>query len=394
MPQLAYPLPSVEVWVVQLGLNKSGAEFVGPCPRCGGADRFHVREGQNGKALVGCRGCIDGRGKAQRFGELLRIVFPDWAGFDPTRQKTGRAIGRKRPISPRPSQHSAVSHDPATAAKRAPAIRLWEAASPADNTPARLYLARRWAWPPAGIGPDLSLSVRWLARNAAPPPVPELKWHGLPHGLRGAIVYAFHNAQSGELTAVSLDGLTDSGQRPDQAQTGLRWRRTFGVRNGAVFIAQDKQGEELTLCEGEPDALALTAIKQPSGTVLALGSTPGSSNVVDVMQAMGHDRPVVIEADTDLNLRKLAKGKQTQTGQRAANSAAATLRQAGYRVRIESSSKPYPPETKRDPNQDYGQDIAERAAILEYNNGLTREQAERAAWLTWWPQPDCRSSMT
>lgn len=398
MPQLAYPLPSAEAWAVRLGLSKRGAEFVGPCPLCGGADRLHVPKGPDGKALVGCRGCIDGRDsktKARRFGELLRTVFPDWVDFGSTRQKTGYKVGRACPISPRSfPEHSATSHDPTTAAKRALTARLWEAASPADNTPARIYLARRWAWPSAGIGPALPLSVRWLARNAAPPPVPELKWHGLPHGLSGAIVYAFHNAQSGELTAVSLDGLTDSGQRPDQAQTGPRWRRTFGVKGSAVFVVQDEQGGELTLCEGEPDALALAAIKQPSGTVLAFGSTPSSSNVVDVVQAMGHGRPVVIEADADLNTQKLAEGKKTQTGQRAANSAAATLRQAGYRVCIESSSKPYLPETKRDPNQDYGQDIAERATLLEYSNGLTREQAERAAWLAWWPQPDCRSSTT
>ena len=396
MPQLAYPPPSVANWMVQLSLSKRGAEFVGPCPLCGGTDRFHIRESADAKALVGCRGCIDGQDsetKARRFGELLRTVFPDWAGFNPTRQKTGYTAGRERSLSLRSfPEPSATSRDPITVVKRALAARLREAASPADNTPAHIYLARRWAWPPAAIGPALPLSVRWLARNATPPPVPELKWYGLPHGLSGAIVYAFHNVQSGELTAVSLDGLTDNGQRPDQAQTGPRWRRTFGVKGGAVFLAQDAQGGELTLCEGEPDALALAAIKQPSGTVLALGSTPSSSSVVDVVRAMGHGRPVVIEADTDLDLQKLAEGKQTQTGQQAANSTAAALRQAGYRVCIESSSKPYPPETKHDPNQDYGQDVAERTALLEYSNGLTREQAERAAWLTWWPQPDCRSS--
>ena len=41
-------------------LWKRGSEWCGPCPLCGGKDRFHVRVA-DGRALVGCRGCIDGR---------------------------------------------------------------------------------------------------------------------------------------------------------------------------------------------------------------------------------------------------------------------------------------------------------------------------------------------
>lgn len=41
-----------------LGLRRSGAEYKGPCPLCGGRDRFHVRRGNHHDLIVHCRaGC-------------------------------------------------------------------------------------------------------------------------------------------------------------------------------------------------------------------------------------------------------------------------------------------------------------------------------------------------
>ena len=72
------PLPGVKEWADTLDLTRRGLEFVGPCPLCGGEDRFHVRD-SGGRAAVGCRGCIDGQPDGERrarFGEVLRAVFP------------------------------------------------------------------------------------------------------------------------------------------------------------------------------------------------------------------------------------------------------------------------------------------------------------------------------
>lgn len=42
----------------RLGLKKAGGEYKGPCPICGGNDRFHIKEAKNGATLVHCRqGC-------------------------------------------------------------------------------------------------------------------------------------------------------------------------------------------------------------------------------------------------------------------------------------------------------------------------------------------------
>ena len=48
------------------------------------------------------------------------------------------------------------------------ATAIIDAAVPADDTPARRYLARHWIWPPYGIGPALPSSVLWLPLRALP----------------------------------------------------------------------------------------------------------------------------------------------------------------------------------------------------------------------------------
>jgi hypothetical protein len=49
---------SVQELSERLGLRKAGREFKGACPICGGDDRFHIKESQNGGLLVYCRrGC-------------------------------------------------------------------------------------------------------------------------------------------------------------------------------------------------------------------------------------------------------------------------------------------------------------------------------------------------
>ena len=88
-----------------------------------------------------------------------------------------------------------------------PAVaRLWEAATRADMTPARVYLSRRGCWPGRHVRVPLpAQSVRWLAREAA-------GWHGLPPGAVGAVVFAWRpsgrastNPGPVALTLVALD---------------------------------------------------------------------------------------------------------------------------------------------------------------------------------------------
>ena len=122
-----------------------------------------------------------------------------------------------------------------------PAVsRLWEAATCADMTPARVYLSRRGCWPGRHVRAPLPESVRWLAREAAPESDSAAGWYGLPPGAAGAVVFAWRPASSlrnlddSELAAVTLVALDARGFPSPEA------RSTVGPIGGAVFRAGDR----------------------------------------------------------------------------------------------------------------------------------------------------------
>ena len=54
------PDHTLEDFISAFNLIKKGKEYVGPCPICkDGEDRFHVREGNAGKPVFGCRRCMN-----------------------------------------------------------------------------------------------------------------------------------------------------------------------------------------------------------------------------------------------------------------------------------------------------------------------------------------------
>ena len=119
-------LPAAGEWAATLDLTRrSGREWAGPCPLCGGEDRFHVRS-SGGWAVVGCRGCIDGQSsgeRAKRFGELLAAVFPDRGGGVACFPVLRVPRTRPAPVKRREAADSAI------------AGALWAAAIPADGNP-------------------------------------------------------------------------------------------------------------------------------------------------------------------------------------------------------------------------------------------------------------------
>ena len=113
-------------------LRRNGAEWAGPCPLCGGKDRFHVAD-SGGYALIGCRGCIDGEpedNRKQRYGEIMALLFPR-ASPSPK-----AAMGRKahKPSSNRTSRTAKTN--PTTTAQ---AAELWAATVKCEDTPAQTY---------------------------------------------------------------------------------------------------------------------------------------------------------------------------------------------------------------------------------------------------------------
>ena len=114
--------------------------------------------------------------------------------------------------------------------------RIWDAAGPADATPARVFLSRRGCWPGRHVRAPLPAgSVRWLdATSRAPERDEAAGWHGLPAGAVGAVVFAWRSRGAGELAALTLVALDARGFPVREA----RW--TVGSCAGAMFRAGDR----------------------------------------------------------------------------------------------------------------------------------------------------------
>lgn len=110
-----------------------GHERVGPCPRCGGRDRFSINIA---KQVFHCRGC--GRG-----GDVVDLVqHLDGVDFRTAVQTLG-GIDRK-PLVPPAVAVVAVQAQENEAERIAYALKLWDDASPIEGTPiAEAYFARR-----------------------------------------------------------------------------------------------------------------------------------------------------------------------------------------------------------------------------------------------------------
>ena len=91
------PDPTPRQWAERLGnLKQSGGEWSGPCPLCGGTDRFHVRDGDMaGKVLASCRQC-----EAAYLALKLTVFPPD----DSMPARPRKANGSKPAAGPRPQK--------------------------------------------------------------------------------------------------------------------------------------------------------------------------------------------------------------------------------------------------------------------------------------------------
>ena len=348
-------LPDFAAWEAAadgLGLARQSGELSGPCPSCGGHDRFHVRR-RGTAALVGCRGCCDGRGASERgeaFGAILRA-----AGF--SRDANGAARTRENGLHaiPEGEKLDTDGHGPHFAAeekRRAAAWALWSVPGLAEHaggsTPAADYLRQRLAWPPKGEGfPPVPPDVHGIARRDWPT---HDRVPALPKDAADAVAFAYRDA-AGKVRAVSAEALTCAGLPLPGAR---RWRRTVGVRAGAWFAPLPRPGAPVLACEGEADALA-AALLYPKFEARGYGGTAGLA----AAELPDGGRACVILPDGD------AGGAKAAADLAARYPAARVLWRSGA----------------GDPAADLAETVGERSAvILEAADLGDAAQAERQAW--------------
>ena len=305
---------SIEEWEAAAGLKRRGRERVGPCPRCGGTDRFHVKEGRDGQPVVGCRGCIDGRPKEerdQRFKEVLGIVFP--------RVKERRFEPRPWP-GPRLQRAPAARRAAPTESQRiAYAQRVWAASEPIpqdDKHPGRRWLARRnlW-WPgldlPAGVRYCPSLPIGWAGHARARPP----RWAAVVAAMAQPEDWAKAWPETPTPTAAHCIFIWPNGEKAPPN------KRTLGAASAVMLGPPAPRNDELLICEGVADGLALASRRWE--TVLCIATVPWESGPIFEYAATWS--AVTIFADADYQGRRGARKVSSLLAAGGAKAAAVIL---------------------------------------------------------------------
>src|SRR6516162_4406011 len=122
-------------------LNGRGPERCGPCPKCGGTDRFAINAS---KQIWNCRGC-------QRGGDVISLVqHLDRCTFDAAvatlshQDPAGCAIGKNVALDLPNRVLKTQGRSSCNSVERArEALAIWSAAREPQGTPAWTYLFRR-----------------------------------------------------------------------------------------------------------------------------------------------------------------------------------------------------------------------------------------------------------
>ena len=257
------------------GVQNGEPRYNGPCPVCGGRDRFWVAQGE-ATVLIQCsHGC--------RFAELVAAL-----GLTDQPVEPKNAAARRRPFTPTPTTPARTAKPAVANGWSARVSRVWAAASEPSGTPGARYLIdTRHVWTE-----DVQLppAVRWLSRDAAETLKGEL-WPPLPEDATGALVYRFAEPGEAETAFVQLEAV----DRLDQRRPFV-WRNRVGQRrcvkrpslygsergNGRVFFAVRGDGVRVHLTEGPLDALALATLARFQVQDLEGGAVHGVAGVATI----------------------------------------------------------------------------------------------------------------
>ena len=299
----------------------------GPCPACGGSDRFRIsRRG------AFCRHCCPDGSDAAAVRRLLEAAGLDRRGQDST---------------PEPINHAALSA-PAKPVEESneQAEFLLKACQP-PNQLVTDYLASRFCWPPASMRVPLpNNSVKWLPRAA----LTKAALKSMPDEAEGAMAFVRLNLRTRRAAALALVAL-------DAAARRILWfgkvkSREVGKRKGTAFVSRPAKGAaETHIAEGEIDALALRWTQR--GRCLSVG---GTSGLLDAARSI--PGTLTIHADGDADGAKFAEIARHKAGV----------------PKVEFSAAGH------DPASELAAIIEERAAIREFDGKLPRRDAEIAAW--------------
>ena len=294
--------PTFADWLAEanrLELRRVGRELSGPCPLCGGRDRFHVRE-KNAGAVVGCRGCIDGQPQGRiRFGELIHVVFGDRSlpKSPKSRQRLQNGpVSHPREHTSQPTRAVAQTKSQRHAAEFG--CRLWSEAEriptplitgPSDTSPPRLWFADRsllhpWQTPSSAI--RYHASEQLIVTGLWSLDVIRTAWSGLPTDPPSAV----------HCIAIDEAGRKRYPTRWTDERGHQHDKRTYGqiTETGAVLALGDPEalGDPVHIVEGVADALAVWA-RRPGLVLAAITRVHAILNRAGVLARLYRHRAII-----------------------------------------------------------------------------------------------------
>ncbi|WP_290684683.1 MULTISPECIES: DUF7146 domain-containing protein [unclassified Haematobacter] len=272
------------------GLKRAGArELTGPCPQCGGRDRFSIN---TGKRVFNCRHCGGTGGNIDLAMFVLGLDFPaalTWL----CGEREGLSDAERRERIARAEQNRARNAARAEAERQraiAGARDIWSAGGPAEDTPVRDYLTLRGV--PRDRFPRLPACLRYHPDLAYTVQV-DRQWVEVH---RGPAMLAAIQAPNGRFQGVHRTWLDLS--RPKgkpvilHPQTGepLKVKKSLGsVKGGAIRLT--RAAPVMVMGEGiETTCSALVAGEPPGAGYWAgvsLGNMAGSRKLGEGLRYAG-----------------------------------------------------------------------------------------------------------
>jgi hypothetical protein len=218
----------------------------GPCPRCGGHDRFQVSLKRE-RWL--CRNC------SPRYSDVIGLIqFLDGVGFvDAVRTLLGKPAGDQ---TPRRAPKDAIDPNMRFAA------RIWCAAGPIEGTLVEVYLRQvRGLEVPAGISGEV---LRFH------PACPFLDYSRDPeaHIMVPAMIALFRSIDGDKPVAIHRTALSRDGRKASLPKTKL----SLGPIGGAAIRLSPVVSRELVICEGIESGLG--GLMRGFTPLWAAGSAP------------------------------------------------------------------------------------------------------------------------
>jgi hypothetical protein len=229
-------------------LRREGAEHVGPCPICGGDDRFSINPAKN---VFHCRGCS--RGGAGAIDLQIFLDGGDFVAAVKTLTGTESLAGKRAAPAVAKAKAEQRRRDQAKheAEQHCKASWLWSSSLPIDGTIAARYLRDA-----RGISCPLPSTLRFLPPRGEHPPA-LIAPFGIPDEPEPGGLALPAKIDAVHLTKLLPDG---SDRRHDKDADGKEKGNKIAIgahRGKPVVLAPPNDLLGLAICEGIEDALAV-----------------------------------------------------------------------------------------------------------------------------------------